>query len=257
MDFSLDNKITAEVVKAVSEFNLIEDQDRVIVGLSGGKDSSFLLFVLKLLQLYGGRNFDIKGVFVDPGFSESNIAKILKIYTDDLEVDFDIIETEIADFIKNSGDENPCSKCAHFRKGALVDYMKERNYTKLAFGHHLDDAVETFLLNIFYSGQLRALQPLRYLSDNQVSIIRPLIYLREETISREVKKRNIESRESSCPYDGHSARADIRKEFAAHFKDKRLFANLVSSFRETDNIELWPEKMDYHRLKKEMKKFWN
>ena len=257
MDFSLDNKITADVVKAISEFNLIEDEDRIIVGLSGGKDSTFLLFVLKLLQLYGSQKFDLRGVYVDPGFSESEIAKNLKLYTHKLEVEFDIIETEIADFINNSADENPCSKCAHFRKGALVNYMKERNFNKLAFGHHLDDAVETFLLNIFYSGQLRALQPLRYLSDNQVSIIRPLIYLREETIVREVNKRNIKTTESSCPYDGSSARADIRKEFAAHFEDERLFANLVSSFREGDNIELWPEKMDYHRLKKEMKKFWN
>jgi len=257
MDFSLDNKITADVVKAISEFNLIEDEDRIIVGLSGGKDSTFLLFVLKLLQLYGSQKFDLRGVYVDPGFSESEIAKNLKLYTHKLEVEFDIIETEIADFINNSADENPCSKCAHFRKGALVDYMVEKKFNKLAFGHHLDDAVETFLLNIFYSGQLRALQPLRYLSDNQVSIIRPLIYLREDIIAEEVNRRNFETVESSCPYDGNSARADIRREFAAHFKDKRLFANLVSAFRESNNIELWPEKMDYNRLKKKMNNFWN
>lgn len=256
MNFSLDKKITAKVVKAAAEFELINNNDRIAVGLSGGKDSIFLSFILKLLQIYSKKNFYLKAVYVDPGFLTQDNRKNIQIFTDELELDLHIIETEIADYITSSKSDNPCSKCAHFRKGAIIDYMKKNNLNKLALGHHLDDAVETFLLNIFYSGQLRALKPLRYLSENHINIIRPLIYLRESTIRSEIKKRAIKISKSSCPYDGNSARAEVRRKFADYFEDDYLFANLISSMRKRENIELWPEESAYNLLKEKMNSFW-
>lgn len=255
MDLSFDSSITAKVVKAVAEFDLINDGDRLAVGLSGGKDSTFLLMILKIFADHFKKNFKLKAVHVDPGFENSTADKI-KVFCDQLDVDLKIIETQIAEYINQAEAENPCSKCAHFRKGAMVNYLEENNYNKLAFGHHLDDAVETYLMSIFYSGQLKTLQPKRYLSESGVEIIRPLIYLREDLIIEEIKKRKIELTKSSCPYDGNSARAEVRNDFAKYFDNQQFFANLLSAMREKDNRELWPEKEDFQIIRKKMKEYW-
>lgn len=255
MDLSFDSSITANVVKAVAEFNLINDGDRLAVGLSGGKDSTFLLMILKIFSEHFKKDFKLKAVHVDPGF-ENSTAEELKIFCDKLDIDLEIIETEIARYIKGTEAENPCSKCAHFRKGAIINYLQKNNFNKLAFGHHLDDAVETYLMSIFYSGQLKTLQPKRYLSESKVEIIRPLIYLRENIIIEEIEKRGIEIKKSSCPYDGNSARARVRKDFAKYFNDQQLFSNLISAMREKDNRELWPEKEEFQLLSQKMKEYW-
>lgn len=255
MNLSFDKSITAKVVKAVAEFNLIDNGDKIAVGLSGGKDSFFLLLILKLFNIYFKSDFIIEAVHVDPGFNNSEFG-IFKNITSELNVDFKIIRTNIADYIKDTNGENPCSKCAHFRKGALINYLKENDFNKLAFGHHLDDAVETYLMSIFYSGQLKTLQPKRYLSESKIEIIRPLIFLREKTISIELAKKKLKPLKSGCPYDGKSGRAEIREEFEKFFEDKLLFSNLVSAMRDKKNRELWPEEIDKDILTQKMKKYW-
>lgn len=255
MNLSLDNSITAEVVKAAVEFDLIKAGDKIAVGLSGGKDSSFLLIILKLLAEYSGFDFELKAVHVDPGFENSPPDKIQNL-CNDLDVELEIIETEISKFIKNQNHKNPCSKCALFRKGAIIDFLKAENFNKIAFGHHLDDAVETFLMSIFYSGQLKSLKPKRYLSKNKVEIIRPLIYLREETIRTEINKKAVKIEKSPCPYDGSTARAEVRKKFEKYFNDQQLFSNLKSAMREDSRAELWPPEEDYKLLQKKMRNFW-
>lgn len=255
MDLSFDSSITAKVVKAAAEFDLINDGDHLAVGLSGGKDSTFLLMILKIFAEHFKVNFKLKAVHVDPGF-EKSIAEEIKSFCNKLNIDLEIIDTNIAEYIRAAESENPCSKCAHFRKGAIINYLQENNFNKLAFGHHLDDAVETYLMSIFYSGQLKTLQPKRYLSESGVEIIRPLIYLRENTISGEIEKSGIEIKKSSCPYDGNSARAQVREDFAKYFNNQQLFANLVSAMREKDNCELWPKKKDFQLISRKMKEYW-
>ena len=253
MNLSFDNTITAKIVKAVAEFNLINDGDRIAVGLSGGKDSAFLLMILKNFKKHFKFNFKLMAVHVNPGFDDS-AAEELKSFCHELNIELKIIGSRISEYITES--KNPCSKCSHFKKGAIINYLKENNFNKLAFGHHLDDAVETYLMSIFYSGQLKTLQSSRYLSESGVEIIRPLIYLREKKIAQEIKKRNIKIHKSACPYDGNSARSQVRKDFAKYFNDQQLFANLISSMREKSNIELWPPKMDYQLLSQKMKDYW-
>jgi len=255
MDLSFDSSITAKVVKAVAEFDLIKDGDRIAVGLSGGKDSTFLLMILKIFADHFKKDFSLIAVHVDPGFKNSAADKI-KFFCDQLDVDLKIIETEIANYINEAEAENPCSKCAHFRKGAIINYLQENNFKKLAFGHHLDDAVETYLMSIFYSGQLKTLQPSRYLSESEVEIIRPLIYLREEIIIKEIDKRGIEISKSPCPYDGESARSQVRNDFAKYFNNKQLFSNIISAMRKKSNQELWPQKEDFQLISKKMKEYW-
>lgn len=255
MDLSFDSSITAKVVKAVAEFNLINEGDRVAVGLSGGKDSTFLLMILKIFAEHFKKDFTLKAVHVDPGF-ENSTSEEIKNLCKDLNIELKIIKSRIAEYITEADRKNPCSKCAHFRKGAIINYLKKNNFNKLAFGHHLDDAVETYLMSIFYSGQLKALQPKRYLSESEVEIIRPLIYLRENIIIKEIEKRGVEIKKSSCPYDGNSARTRIREDFDRYFKDHQLFSNLISAMREKENQELWPEEEEFQLLSKKMKKYW-
>lgn len=255
MNLSLDRSVTAKVVKAIAEFDLINDGDRVAVGLSGGKDSAFLLLVLKIFAKHFRKNFSLKAVHLDPGFDNSNSLAI-KDFCQQLEVDLKIIKSEIALYINSTKAENPCSKCAHFRKGAIINYLKHNDFNKLAFGHHLDDAVETYLMSIIYSGQLQALAPKRFLDRSKVEIIRPLIYLREAVIIQEIKKRNIKIKKSLCPYDGNSARSKIREDFAKYFKNDQLFANLTVAMREKENNNLWPIEADEKLLTKKMKKYW-
>jgi tRNA(Ile)-lysidine synthase TilS/MesJ len=255
MNLSFDNSITAKVVKAVAEFDLINNGDKIAVGLSGGKDSTFLLLILKLFKQHFKSDFILEAVHVDLGFDNSTAFELEKIAAD-LNLEIKIIKTNISDYIKDNEEGNPCSKCAHFRKGAMINYLKENNFNKLAFGHHLDDAVETYLISIFYSGQLKTLQPKRYLSESGVEIIRPLIYLRENIIIDEIAKREIKIKKSSCPYDGYSARAQVRDDFAKYFNNQQLFLNLISAMREKENQELWPEKEDFQLISKKMKKYW-
>ena len=253
MNLSFDNTITAKVVKAVAEFNLINDGDRIAAGLSGGKDSAFLLMILKILKKHFKINFKLMAVHLNPGFEDST-AEEIKSFCQELNIELKIIDSRISEYITAS--ENPCSKCSHFKKGAIINYLEKNNFNKLAFGHHLDDAVETYLMSIFYSGQLKTLQARRYLSESGVEIIRPLIYLREKSIVEEIKKRNIKINKSPCPYDGNSARYQVREDFAKYFNDQQLFSNLISAMREKDNIELWPKKMDYQKLSQKMKGYW-
>src|SRR6056297_809346 len=151
MELRLESWINHRIVKAMAEFEMIEEGDNVLVGISGGKDSSFLLYALTVLKKYFSVNFNLKAVTVNPGFNDKEIYDDLSSYVEKLNIQYEIIETKIAQYILNKDVDNPCSKCAHFRKGALVSYMKENNFNKLAFGHHYDDAVETFLMSIIYS----------------------------------------------------------------------------------------------------------
>ncbi|MFW6229867.1 MAG: tRNA lysidine(34) synthetase [Halanaerobium sp.] len=255
MDLSFDSSITAKVVKAVAEFGLINEGDRLAVGLSGGKDSTFLLLILKIFYQHFKKDFILKAVHVNPGFKD-NTGERIKNLCSKLNIDLEIIDTKIADYITGAEAENPCSKCAHFRKGAIINYLQKNDFNKLVFGHHLDDAVETFLMSIFYSGQLKTLQPKRYLSKSNVEIIRPLIYLRESIILEEIKKRKITIKKSACPYDGDSARSRVRTDFAKYFNDQQLFSNLISAMRDSENRELWPEKEDNEVLTRKMKEYW-
>ncbi|MFW5991798.1 MAG: tRNA 2-thiocytidine biosynthesis TtcA family protein, partial [Halanaerobiaceae bacterium] len=176
MKLSLPKTYNRKIVQAIAEFTLIEDGDNILVALSGGKDSSFLLFALAVLKKHMAVNFKLSAITIDLGFNKSDYT-YLKNLCCRLDIPYHIEKTRIAEYILNVKDGAPCAKCAHFRRGAMVNYMKEHGFNKIAFGHHYDDAVETFLMSIIYSGQILTFQPRRHLSDSDVYIIRPMIYL--------------------------------------------------------------------------------
>jgi len=257
LDLYLDKVHNNRIAEAIAEFDLIQKDDKILVGLSGGKDSAFLLYALKIFNLHSAIDFDLSAATVDLGFAESNHLPYLKKLCQELEVDLEVIETEIYKYILDEESNNPCSKCAHFKKGALVDYMKANGFEKLAFGHHYDDAVETFLMSILFSGQVNTLQPKRFLSDNQVYIIRPLIYLREKRIR--TAKNRIEYDDSfvKCPYDKNTKRAEIKTILDKIKFNKQIFHNIKAAMREDSIKEMWPNKMDQNMLSDKIDMIWN
>jgi len=256
LDLRLDKVHNNKISKAIAEFNLIDKNDKIIVGLSGGKDSSFLLYALKILSEHTSLNFKVSAVTVDLGFEESNHLSYLKYLCDKLEVNLKVIKTDIYKYIINEENGNPCSKCAHFKKGAIVNYMKEKGYEKLAFGHHYDDAVETYLMSILYSGQVNTLQPKRFLSDNEVYIIRPLIYLREKRIISAKDRIEYKDNFAKCPYDQETKREEIKEILNKIKFNKQIFYNIASAMRGNSIKELWPVKEDEQILTEKMQSIW-
>jgi len=252
----LDKVHNNKIIEAVAEFDLIDKGDKILVGLSGGKDSSFLLYALKVLSKHTALNFTVNAVTVDLGFEKNNHIPYLKYLCNELDVDLKIINTEIYKYIIEEKNNNPCSKCSHFKKGAIINYMNENNYSKIAFGHHYDDAVETYLMSILYSGQVNTLQPKRFLSDNEVYIIRPLIYLREKRIIAAKERFEYKGNFYKCPYDEKTKREEIKNLINDIKFNKQIFYNIASAMRESSIKELWPKKPNNNELKKDILKIW-
>lgn len=255
MKLSLPKNYNRKIIQAIAEFDLIKDGDHILVGLSGGKDSSFLLFALKILSKHMAIDFKVSALTIDPGFEESDFTYLEKLCFE-LDISYYIEKTRIGEYILNTEEGTPCAKCAHFRRGAMVNFMKKHGFKKIAFGHHYDDAVETFIMSIIYSGQILTLQPLRHLSDSDIYIIRPMIYLREKQLIEGKQLINYRDQKNPCPYDKNSKRAEIKNRLKEFTHNKQIFYNLASAMRQGVPIELWPEELEDGKLSVKMRKLW-
>lgn len=215
--------------RAVNDYKLIENGDRIAVGVSGGKDSLTLLTLMRAYQRYFDCRFDLMAVTVDMGFAP-NAYQPVKEYCDGLGVEYRIVQTDIAEIIFNVRKEkNPCSLCAKMRRGALNGEIVKSGYNKLALGHHSDDVVETFLLSLFYEGRLSTMQPKSFMSRSGVTLIRPMIYLSEKDISGIVKALPVVH--NPCPANKHTERESMKnllKELSEKYPDlNEKFANAI------------------------------
>ena len=161
--------------RAVDDYGLIEDGDKIAIGISGGKDSLTLLYALHGLKRFYPKKFDIMAITVDLGFGNLELEPIKKI-CGELDVPYEIIQTEIADIIFQERKEtNPCSLCAKMRKGALNEKAKELGCNKIAYAHHKDDIVETMLMSLLFEGRFHTFSPKTYLDRMELTVIRPLM----------------------------------------------------------------------------------
>ncbi len=181
----LEQSLRSSVGKAISDYNMIEDGDKIMVCLSGGKDSYTLLSVLRLLQKKAPIAFDIVAVNLDqkqPGFPEQTLPAYLK----SLKVSFEIIEEDTYSIVKDKIPEGKttCSLCSRLRRGIIYSWAKKNEITKIALGHHRDDMIETLFLNLFFSGKMKSMPPKLRSDDGQNIIIRPLAYAKESIIKR-------------------------------------------------------------------------
>ena len=225
-------RILSHVRKAVEEYSMIEDGDKIAVGISGGKDSLTLLCALAHLRIFLKKDFTIVAVTIDMGFDGSDFSAIAELCRE-LEVEYKVIPTQIYEIIFNVRKEkNPFSLCARMRRGALHDAAKELGCNKIALGHHFDDVAETFMLNLFFEGRIGAFSPVTYLSRKDLTLIRPLIYTREKEIKSFTNKELLPVTKSPCPADGHTERARMKDYLAIFDKEHPgLYNRIVGAIR--------------------------
>lgn len=203
-------QILSRVRKAVQDFNMIEEGDKIAIGLSGGKDSITLLLALKNLQMFYPKHFEIMAITINPGFDSFDVES-LKTFCKNQNVEFVVVNIPIKEIVFDIRQEkNPCSLCANLRRGALYNTAKEYGCTKVALGHHMDDVIETFFLSLFYEGHIHTFAPCTYLSRNKITSIRPLIYLEEKEISSFAKKNAIPVMKKTCIVDGKTKRMEMK-----------------------------------------------
>lgn len=234
-------KVVSLTRRAIEEYNMIEDGDKIAVGVSGGKDSLVLLCALAELSRYYPKKFTVTALTLDMGY-KSDYSKIQAL-CDSLGVEFTVKYTNIKEIVFDIRNEtNPCSLCAKMRRGSLNDFAIENGCRKVALGHHNDDVLETFLLSLMHEGRIHCFSPVTYLDRTQIYQIRPMIYVRERDIRGAARNHDIPVIHNECPADGYTQREYMKdlikrleKEMTPGLR-KRLFRAIHDSSIDGWNI---------------------
>lgn len=237
-------EIWREFTKAVRDYELIKEGDKVAVCISGGKDSFLLAKCIEELQKHGRVNFEAKYIVMDPGYNEENRKKIIE-NAKLMNIDIEIFNSDIFDSVYNLDEGSPCYLCARMRRGCLYSYAKELGCNKIALGHHFDDVIETTLLSIIYGGEIKGMMPKLH-SDNfeNMELIRPLYLIREDDIKAWCRYNDLEFLNCACRFtekntlehNENSKRLEI-KQLIKKLEDKSKFVP-YNIFRATENVNL-------------------
>lgn len=232
--------------QAIEDYQMIDAGDRIIVGISGGKDSLTLLYALSGLRKFYPKPFSLEAITVDLGFQNMSLDGI-EILCRELQVPYHIVKTQIAEIIFETRKErNPCSLCAKMRKGALNNKALELGANKIAYAHHKDDVIETMMMSLIYEGRFHCFSPYTYLEKTGLTLIRPLLYLTEADIIGFQNKYQLPVVKSSCPMDGNSKR-EYTKQMLRHLNEKnpgvkeRLFSAVLNS-----GLDGWKRKQELY-----------
>lgn len=233
-------QVLSYVRRAVDDYHMIREGDRIAVGISGGKDSLTLLLALNALKRFYPQHFSIHAVTVDLGFGNLDLTRIEALCRE-LDVPYTIVPTQISDIIFNQRKEtNPCALCAKMRKGALNDAIKAAGCNKVAYAHHKDDVVETMLMSLIFEGRFHTFAPVTYLDRMDLTVIRPLLYMNEADVIGFVNKNHIPVVKSPCPADGYTKR-EYTKQLLRQLNlenpgvKERMFTAI-----QTGNLQGWP-----------------
>ena len=203
--------LLSKIRRASREYGLIQPYDKIAVGLSGGKDSTVLLYCLSVLQKTLPIPFDLVGISLDVGWN--NDYHLVGDYCTSLGVPFHLEETNIGRIVYEERKESsPCSLCANMRRGAINNIAKQMGCNKVALGHHLDDALETFLMSLVFEGRMHTFMPRTYLSRADITVIRPMIYVHERDIISCANKLELPVVPNNCPADGITKRHSMKEE---------------------------------------------
>lgn len=243
-------RILGYMRKAIQEFDLIQDGDKIAVGVSGGKDSVVLLTGLARLQRFIGIRYELIAITLDPRFggTETDYSPVAAL-CEELQVPFHLERTDIGPIIFDVRKEpNPCSLCAKMRRGALHDAAKALGCNKIALGHHYDDVVETFVMNLFNEGRVGCFSPKTYLSRKDLWMIRPLVFAPEKEVRRAAVKNGLPIVKSKCPADGHTARQDTKEFLAEHERESEGFKLRLFGALRRSGVDGWgyPEAKEKH-----------
>lgn len=197
--------------RAIQDYDMIQDGDKIAIGISGGKDSLILALALHHLQRFYPKKFELVGITVSLGFDNFDLTRVREFFKA-LDVTFEVCETQIGQIIfEERKESNPCSLCSKMRKGALYDLAKQFGCTKIALGHNKDDINETLLMSLFYEGRIHTMAPVNYMDQVDMHIIRPLIYVSEKDIRSFVKRNELPVVKSPCPVDGKTKREETKQ----------------------------------------------
>lgn len=227
-------RILSRLRRAVEDYRMIEDGDRIAVGVSGGKDSLTALLALKRLQTFYPLNFTLEAITIDMGFDNMDFSEVAALckesgipyYTEKSE-----IKQIIFDYRK---EENPCSLCANLRRGAMCTAAKKRDINKIVYGHHFDDVVNTFFLSLLFEGRVNCFAPVTHLERMDITVLRPLIYVEEKDIKRFSGENRIPVVKSTCPADKNTKRQYVAELVSSldrenHGLKKRIFTAVQKS----------------------------
>lgn len=234
-------KMLGYMRKAITEFDMIQNGDKIAVGVSGGKDSLVLLKGLILLRRFIGIDYDVVAITLDPQFGgvEGDYSPVQKL-CDEHGIQYILERTHIGEIVFDIRKEpNPCSLCARMRRGALHDAAKAAGCNKIALGHHFDDAVETFLMNLFVEGRIGCFAPKSYLSRKDLWMIRPMVFAPEAEVRRAANRANLEVVKSKCPADGHTKREEMKEFIKEREKQDKGFADRIFGAMRRANVDGW------------------
>ncbi len=204
-------RILSNMRKAIEKYNMIEENDKIAICLSGGKDSITMLYAFKALQRFYPKHFDIIAISINPGF-EFFDCDLLQSICDDMGVPLFIEDSHAQEIVFDIRKEkNPCSLCANLRRGIINTTAIREGCNKIALGHNQDDVLETFLLNLFYAGNVGTFKPVSYMDRSRVTLIRPLVLTPEKETRRFIRKNNLTVMPKVCPMDGTSKREDMKQ----------------------------------------------
>lgn len=238
-------KIIGQLYKADQDYNLIQEGDRICVGVSGGKDSLLLLYALSIYQKsaekIANKHFSVVGIHLEMGFPDMNFDAVRQ-FMKDHEIEYIDYPTRIYDILKlhPKEDKIQCSLCSKLKKGAIVKAAQEHGCNKTAFAHHADDAIETLLMNMMYGGRISTFKPAMRLSVSGMDFIRPLIYCFESEIKNTVAAEKLPVVKSTCPNDGYTKRQET-KELLNHIYHLYPLAkkNFLTSLSNSEQLNLW------------------
>ena len=244
--------ILGDIRKADQDYHLIDDGDRIAVGVSGGKDSMVLLTALHMYSKFADRNFEVVGIHIKLGFPNMDFSEVVA-FCRQQGITFYLYDSQVYEILKRNPDKEgniKCSLCSKFKKATVIDAAKKLNCTKVAFGHHSDDAVETLLMNAIHGGKLATFLPKMYMSRTDTTFIRPLVYSYESDILSALERNQIPFVKSTCPNDGYTERQamkDMLQEFYRSYPMAQK--NFIRMLYNEDQVELWHREGD-HRAEK-------
>ena len=259
MRFRLPQTYFSKIMRAVIEFEMIERDDHILIGLSGGKDSLLLTYALAMLRERTKNKFSLRALTIDPMFSNTFDTESLVRFCASLEIPYEAHQVDIAEVIRSEPKNAPCFTCAFFRRGAINRFAKEQGCNKVAYAHHNDDAVETLLLNLLYSGQIGTFQPKTYLDRSGLIVIRPLVYLREREIIEAIPFHGMTPVKSPCPIDGKTKRETV-KQLVVDLTEQNplIYDHLAAAMRKSGENEmqrLWPAAKSRNEMRESYDRF--
>lgn len=244
MEFIGMRRLLSHVRRCCDDYKMIQDGDRIAVGISGGKDSLTLLAALQGLSVFYPNHFELVAITVDMGFDGADFSAV-RTFCENLGVEYRVVPSDLGNLIFNIRKEkNPCSLCAKMRRGMLNEAAKAAGCNKVALGHHFDDLVETFMLNLIHEGRIGAFLPVTYLDRTDITVIRPMALVPEKYIKYFSSKNALPIYKNPCPADKMTERESAKKLIDDLERAHKGFKHRVFGAMQKADVDGWGVKND-------------